>query len=265
MGYPNATVMAEGAHPPSKKRKLPVSFHGIVAPSKESRIQAAMRIQRFLRWRRELAAHLDPISQERILPREAVVLLEAGGVQHWFSAGSLASYFISTARFCNPLSRRPLRCWEVNQILFKQPAKMRPLLAATFVARFALQKDAHENAGTDLASSMEDTLDMTLEAMLSKAEKTIFEFRIERLLVELEDYEETLYDLCCISARRADSLSQRHREIAKNRGFFCPQMLASELAAIHEKIVVDQNVRDGEVQVPMPILKEALLRRLRFN
>jgi len=253
------------AAPPRKKRKLPPSFFGKASPSEETRRAAAARIQRFVRWRRALAAQLDPIRQEPIPPREAIMLLEAGGAQHWFSASSLASYFVSTARFCNPLSRRPLWCWEINRILLMQPRAARPLIAATYIARFALQKDAHENDGADLVSSVEESLDAGLQNLLSDAEECFFDFQVEGSFAELEEYEDNLRYLARLSRTRAQTLCLRHHEIAKNRGVFCPQLLCSELDAIQEKILMKRPVVESPLTDPMPILKAALLRRLQFQ
>ena len=247
-----------------KKRKLPATFYDL-EPSEAKKKQAVVRIQRFLRWRRTLATQVDPIRQERIPPKEAVILLETGGVEHWYSASSLASYFIATACFCNPLSRRPLWCWEVNRILQMQPRSLRPLITATYKARFALQKDAHENDGAGLASSTEETLDANLQSLLSEAEMLFFDFRVDGFLAELEEYEENLRDLVSLSAAHAKSVCLRHREVAYNRGIYCPGRLAEELKDIQDKIVLKRGVAAREITEPMPILKVALLRRLEFK
>lgn len=260
-----AAAGTSSAGQPRKRRKLPPSFFGKVPPSEQCRKQAAERIQKFVRWRRSLVGQIDPILHEPIRPCEAVMLLETGGVRHWFNASSLASYFISTACFNNPLSRRPLWCWEVNRILLMQPRRMRPLIAATYIARFALQKDAHENEGAGLASSVEESLDIAFERLLCKAELLFFEFRLEGFFAGLEDYEDNLLDLVCVSQGRAKTLCLRHREVVKNRGIFCPQLLGAELADIQERLVMKKSGGPSDAADHIPILKTALMRRLQFQ
>ena len=153
----------------------------------------------------------------------------------------------------------------MNRILLMQPRKVRPLIAATYIARYALQKDARENEGADLASSVEESLDLGFERMLSKAEMMFFEFRLEGFFAALEDYEDNLLDLVCLSRERAKTLCLRHREVAKNRGMICPLQLNAELADIQERIVMKRSAGVSDDQDPMPIIKTALLRRLLFQ
>ena len=243
---------------PARKRKLPPSFFGRVDPSKEQQTRAAIVIQRFMRLR------LDPIEQEAIPFREAVMLSEAGGVEQWHSASSLAAFFLVTANFCNPLSRRQLRCWEVTKIIQKQPRQLRPLLAATYTARFALQKYRLETEGSDLASSTEESLDETLHRMLSAVEGLSFDYRPHGIAYALSQYEDGLQDLVLLSHTRARKLCLRHREVVKNRGFFCPPRLAEDLAKLQEELVL-RHAAEASEGLTMPILKEYLLQRLEFK
>jgi len=112
---------------------------------------------------------------------------------------------------------------------------------------------------------MEDTLDDNLENMLSEAEHAFFEFRLEELSSELDEYEDNLEDLARASPAKAKSLLIRHREVSKNRGVFCPQHLTLALEEIQERVVSKRSTSSHEVAEPIPILETALLRRLNFE
>jgi len=252
-----------------RKRKLPPTFFGPEPPSEAQRVRAAVRIQRFLQLRRRLAACVDPITQAPIPVAEAVALTEAGGVEQWHSAKSLADFFLATANFCNPLSRRPLRCWEVFKIADRQP-RLRPLLVATYVARAVLQRYRLESEGVDLASTTEEALDETLQGMLADVEGFSFDVRPRSLAHSLRQYEQGLWNLSHLAKSRARALCLRHREVVKNRGFFCPPRLGEELEALQERLVlggVGTAATTAAVAAapPTPILKEYLLQRLEFR
>jgi hypothetical protein len=93
-----------------------------------------------------------------------------------------------------------------------------------------------------------------------------FDFRLEGFCDDLEDYEDALLDLVCLSQARAKHLCLRHREVAKNRGIFCPQLLGAELDDIQERVVIKMSgMMSSATADPTPILKTALLRRLQFQ
>jgi hypothetical protein len=250
--------------PTGRKRKLPPSFFGRVEPSEQQRASAAVKIQRFLRRCRSIASCVDPIAQEAIPYREAVMLAEAGGVEQWHSASSLVAFFLVTANFCNPLSRRQLRCWEVAKIIQKQPRRLRPLLAATYTARLALQKYRIETEGSDLASTTEESLDETLHRILADVEGFSFDYRPRGLTYALSQYEDGLQDLALLSRDRARKLCLRHREVVKNRGFFCPPPVAADLEKLQDELVLRHAAQAAEPHA-VPILKEYLLQRLEFK
>ena len=246
------------------KRKLPPSFFGRVEPSEQQRARAAATIQRFVRLRRLLAVCLDPISQEAVPYREAVMLAEAGGIEQWHSASSLAAFFIATANFCNPLSRRQLRCWEISKVIKKQPGRLRPLLAATYRARVSLQKYRLETEGFDATSDAEESLDGALGDILSAIEGFSFDQRPRGLTYLLSRYEDGLRSLVLLSPARAKMLCLRHRDVVKNLGFFCSPWVAADLAKLQEELVL-RYAEDVEESAIVPILKEYLLQRLDFK
>lgn len=270
MGVRTKVAMLKCAATSRRKRKLPPTFFGREPPGEEQRARAAVLIQRFLRLRRRLAACVDPITQEPIPVAEAVALTEAGGVEQWHSAKSLAGFFLTTANFCNPLSRRQLRCWEVFKIVDRQPRRLRPLLVATYIARAVLQRYKFESEGADLASTTEEALDEMLHGMLADVEGLSFDFRPRSLAHGLRQYEEGLQDLFFLAKLRARALCLRHREVVKNRGFFCPPRLGAELEALQERLVLSRagdaaTTAAAAAPPPMPILKEYLLQRLEFR
>ena len=253
------------APPLVKKRKLPATFYGPLPPSEETKIEAAKRLQRFLRWRRMLAAQVDPILQEPIAPKDAVRLLEANGVENWFSAASLAAYFIATARFWSPLSRRPLWCWEVVRVMRLQPRRLQPLVGATYIARFALLKDAYENEDRDSTSTAEEDLDASFQSMLARAEACFFECHLECFMDDLDDYEDALHNLARLSLQRATAVCRRHREAVSNLGVICPPQLGAAIRGIQDGVVLKKSPPQGNASLPSSILKSYLLKRLDFQ
>jgi hypothetical protein len=212
-----------------------------------------------------LAAQVDPILQEPIAPKDAVRLLEANGVENWFSAASLAAYFIATARFCSPLSRRSLWCWEVIRISRLQPRRLQPLVGATYIARFALLKDAYENEGRDPTSAAEEGLDASFQSLLARAEACFFEYPLECFLDDLDDYGDALYDLARLSMQRATAVCGRHREVVSNLGIICPPQLGAAIGGIQDIVVLKKPPPQGNESLPSSILKSYLLKRLDFK
>jgi hypothetical protein len=250
-----------------KRRKLPPSFRGLRCASSERQRRAAIQLQRFWRWTRAVRGRVDPILQEPVRIKEAVRLVEVGNVEHWYNASSLASYFLSTACFNNPLSRRELWCWEVLKIANKVSSGLRPVLLATYVAREALQKEAYEAQGSGLDAAFEESADDRLQAILGSAEALFFNFNLNSILEELDEYERDLAHLNLISQKKASDLCLRHRDVVAKRGFICPPNLARELGIIYTRIL-KKNKRGGEQQPPRTegpcILRDVLLRRLEF-
>ena len=261
-----------------KRRKLPPCFsQERPPPSQERRDGAAVSIQRFLRWRRNLREHTDPILQGPLRPREAIYLTEPGGVAHWYNASSLAAYFLSTACFCSPLSRRQLWCWEVTKILAKQPPRTQPLLWATYIAREPLQKALHQQEGTDMAAAaLEDSADERLQGMLRDAEGAFLVFDLGRTIDDLDDYEDDVTELMFLATDKARCLCHRHKEIISKRGLFCPPELADGVQAAHDRVLRRASDLEADGQGPdrqrknrdqacSSVLQQALVRRLEFK
>lgn len=206
----------------AKRRKLPPSFELHLH-------DAARKVQRFLRWRRELSRELDPLLQAPIPPRLLVELREPGGAQHRFAAPGLASYFLKTACFSNPLSRRELHAWEVARVMSRLPELEWPLLIATYVARRHLQRLAYETQGFDALLDLEEQIDEQLQTMLGLAEACPFDFELDFVLSELHRYRVMFGELHREDEGRAKSLCLRHDATAERRGLFCPQALAAAL------------------------------------
>jgi len=210
------------AAPPPKRRRLPPSFDLHLHA-------AAKKIQRFWRWRRQLAQELDPILHEPIAPRELVELAEPNGSRHRFAAASLAAYFLKTACFCSPLSRRELFFWEVAKVLRRAPAGLRAPLLATWMARQALQRAAYERQGLDQAWELEETLDQLLQELLDVGEAYLFDFEPAAVQPELLRYRAMLASLHREGPEQARQLAARHAAVAERRGVFCPAALAAAL------------------------------------
>jgi len=257
------------ASPAAKRRKLPASFFRKPPPLKLSPnqavlVRAAVCIQRFVRLRKVVSSLVDPILQSPVVLREAVKFVEPGGVEHWFNSSSLSQYFLATASFCNPLSRRILWFWEVMNVVQKQPKNLRSILIATYKARDFLQKDAREHEGSDTFSAMEDMADESLQAILEKAELCFCSFTPSAVEGSLSTYEDDLLDICEADPARAVKVCIRHSEVVCKRGLLCPLELKGEFQDIHDKIIKKYK---SAVSAPVhkSILAAALARRMSFT
>jgi len=189
--------------------------------------------------------------------------------EYWFNASSLAAYFISTANFCNPLTRRELHPYEIDAVVKLQPKAVKHVLVATYLAHQGLQRFAYENQDADTFSMLEGSADMKLQTILDVAELQLFDFSLESLLGLLDEYEDALADLLSESVSKTRVVCVRHMDITMKRGIFCPYALSTELATIHKRLLASDDGCDCPGPTPppilVPLLGTALLQRLKFH
>ena len=165
-----------------RRRLLPPTFEWT---SKLSR--AAASLQKFWRFRKALRRATDPLTQESLTCRDAVLLVEPNGCEQYFSAMSLSLYFLRTGRFTNPLNRRELHRHEVDRVTRRISQPLARAVTATFFLRHRIaSREVAAIVGEDLAEAAAGTC---LQSLLSSSEKYFGEVWNAEFEALLEDYE----------------------------------------------------------------------------
>ena len=126
---------------PLKRRKLPSSFSFVHELVVAREILFATRIQRFWRlskWISSSEDAVDPLSWERLRLGGNLILVEPGGLVHRFNGRTLAKYYLCSADFRHPLTRRELWSWEVDRLSRKIDPTQGKLLKLTYSLRVRL-------------------------------------------------------------------------------------------------------------------------------
>lgn len=254
-------ALSAAAGPPPKRRRLPQSFHLADELAAAHRGRAATKIARFWRWRRQLRSQVDPLSSVELRPDRALRLVESAGVEHSYDALTLVNYFLRSGRFLSPLTRRELTEVELLRLQRKCPVvELRALLHSTYLARRAI---AAVDYGLEIQRmTAHNDVGEALQLLLDEAEQAPLDADWGLLQRHLENYESALG---LYAERHQDDLAalcQTNADIARKRGFLCPEALVQDICEVHRVILQSTASRAMRARVAPSMAFARLLRSL---
>ena len=213
-GYANCGAASIG--PNKRRRTLPESF---LWAQQQRDARAAVRVQRFWRWRRGLG--VDPLTLDRQTPGCTLRVVESATCVQSFDANALARYFLHTAQFENPLTRRSLLPAEVRRLGKLVGVQLWAAVEATYAMRHRLRCWMESN---DL-NVLEALAGEALQRLLDASEDG------EYCGGDLTEYYEALQQLGDASASRLRSTTVHHAALLARR--FVESEVAESLLMAH--------------------------------